>query len=70
MKPAATLAILSGAVIAALANTVALATGVTAALVVLALTISVVVAIRADQRRYGIPTRMASRERSRTAAAR
>lgn len=63
MRLAATIAIAGGAAIAVLANTVALATGVAAALVVLAITASVVVAIRADQRRNGIPTRLASRER-------
>ena len=63
MKLAATIALAGGSAIAVLANTVALPTGVVVALVVLALTAAIVVAIRVDQRRNGIPTRPASRER-------
>jgi len=68
MKLAATIAIAGGAAIAILANTVAVPAAVVVALVLLALTTAIVVAIRADQRRNGIPTRFASRQRSRSAA--
>ena len=70
MKLAATLAIVGGAGVGALANTVSLATGITASLVVLAITVSVVTAIRADQRRNGIASRFAERETPGTTAAR
>jgi len=68
MKLAATIAIAGGAAIAILANTVTVPAAVVVALVLLALTTAIVVAIRADQRRNGIPTRFASRQRSRSAA--
>jgi hypothetical protein len=68
MKLAATIAIAGGAAIAILANTVTVPAAVVMALVLLALTTAIVVAIRADQRRNGIPTRFASRQRSRSAA--
>ena len=68
MKLAATIAIAGGAAIAILANTVTVPAAVVMALVLLALTMAIVVAIRADQRRNGIPTRFASRQRSRNAA--
>lgn len=68
MKLAATIAIAGGAAIAILANTVTVPAAVIMALVLLALTTAIVVAIRADQRRNGIPTRFASRQRSRNAA--
>ncbi len=68
MKLAATIAIAGGAAIAILANTVTVPAAVVMALVLLALTTAIVVAIRADQRRNGIPTRFASRQRSRNAA--
>jgi hypothetical protein len=68
MKLAATIAIAGGAAIAILANTVTVPAGVIMALVLLALTTAIVVAIRADQRRNGIPTRFAGRQRSRNAA--
>jgi hypothetical protein len=68
MKLAATIAIAGGAVIAILANTVTVPAAVVMALVLLALTTAIVIAIRADQRRNGIPTRFASRQRSRSAA--
>ena len=68
MKLAATIAIAGGAAIAILANTVTVPAAVVMALVLLALTTAIVVAIRADQRRNGIPTRFASRQRRRSAA--
>lgn len=68
MKLAATIALAGGSGVAILANTVTLPTGVLLALVLLALTTAIVVAIRADQRRNGIPTRFASRQPSHTAA--
>jgi len=68
MKLAATIAIAGGAAIAILANTITVPAAVVMALVLLALTTAIVVAIRADQRRNGIPTRFASRQRSRSAA--
>ncbi len=70
MKLAATLALAGGAAVAVFANTVTLSTGVVVALVLLAIIAAVVVAIRADQRRNGIPTRFANRGRERAAAAR
>ncbi len=68
MKLAATIAIAGGAAIAILANTLTVPAAVVVALVLLALTTAIVVAIRADQRRNGIPTRFASLQRSRSAA--
>lgn len=68
MKLAAIIALAGGTAVATLANTVALSAGVVVALVVLTITAAVVVAIRADQRRNAIPTRLASRRRGRAAA--
>jgi MFS-type transporter involved in bile tolerance (Atg22 family) len=69
MKLAATIALLGGALAALLANTIDLSAALVVALVLLILTAAIVVAIRTDQRRNQIPTRLAVHRRARTPAA-